>query len=288
MSYSIYFYKKRKIDHETFVASLESNDTFDQAAISLKDFIDVKDKIKQQLNLTVESGSRDCISFGNFEINRHAHYISMSIPYWPENAGDKQSSTFAEVQDVFIGKSYGGYDPQCEQSILIVGYSFYSSFSSSMETVLATSRGPATVKNKKLLILESAQKHYEELRKKLAQQVETLNQAVADLNLDYSPESLIRLERFFLNCYDKASFQQYGLTRQTFDLLMCIYFGEVIVRNRKYEWKVEQIMQQKTYSLAVVSSDGMNTIFIGEEKDLIEFRAKDGKRMYREFKQWTW
>jgi hypothetical protein len=57
---------------------------------------------------------------------------------------------------------------------------------------------------------------------------------------DYSPESLKQLEQWYYQLYETGSFQLLGLTRETFETCMAMYFGETAVRTAGAHWIVEE------------------------------------------------
>ncbi|MEO1627641.1 MAG: hypothetical protein AAFV25_20990 [Bacteroidota bacterium] len=136
MSHTIYFYQKRALDQRTFLGILEEDKASAKGEISVKDFLELKDLIKQGQDKKLMSASRDELSFENFQINRYEHYISFSIPYWEKNYQDKEVLNLWAVLDVFIGKGYGGYDPQVELFILEEAYSFYNMYRQCAAVVL--------------------------------------------------------------------------------------------------------------------------------------------------------
>ena len=51
--------------------------------------------------------------------------------------------------------------------------------------------------------------------------------------LDYTIESLKKLEKWYFDLYEKQSFGQVGLTQEEFESMMSVYWGEVVIKNNE-------------------------------------------------------
>lgn len=71
--------------------------------------------------------------------------------------------------------------------------------------------------------------------------------------LDYTIESLKKLEKWYFDLYEKQSFGQVGLTQEEFESLMSVYWGEVVIKNNEdAKWVVmEYPFSQKKYEFLV-------------------------------------
>ena len=67
--------------------------------------------------------------------------------------------------------------------------------------------------------------------------------------LDYTIESLKKLEKWYFDLYEKQSFEQVGLTQEEFESMMSVYWGEVVIKNNEdAKWVVmEYPFSQKKY-----------------------------------------
>lgn len=62
---------------------------------------------------------------------------------------------------------------------------------------------------------------------------------------DYTVESLKRIEKWYYDLYEKGKFHKVGFTRNKFERIMSVYFGEVAVKNNKdAKWLVEEYMDR--------------------------------------------
>jgi len=62
----------------------------------------------------------------------------------------------------------------------------------------------------------------------------------SDFHPDYMPASLKQLEQWYFRLYENNSFEFAGVTRETFEICMAMYFGETAVRNTDARWIVEE------------------------------------------------
>ena len=106
-------------------------------------------------------------------------------------------------------------------------------------------------------------------------------------SLDYSPESLKALEKWYFQLYESDGFATISAERETFEQCMAFYFGEVAKRNAKDgEWVVEEFaFIRGKYEIGVCS--GNMKVMVGSRRD--HFKTPDNKRhqsLYRQYKQW--
>lgn len=74
-----------------------------------------------------------------------------------------------------------------------------------------------------------------------------------DLNLDFSPKSLIALEIIYFDMMKNNLFYDLSLTSEEFEEYLSIYFGEVIMKNHKdAEWTVQEYpFVEGTYTMGI-------------------------------------
>src|SRR5262249_42074820 len=71
--------------------------------------------------------------------------------------------------------------------------------------------------------------------------------------LDYSVESLKKIEAWYFDFVEHHNFEIHGVDRATFERCMFMYFGEVVIKNNKdAEWIVEEyVFSQGKYELGI-------------------------------------
>ncbi|WP_423410357.1 hypothetical protein AABM38_10695 [Heyndrickxia sp. MSNUG] len=75
----------------------------------------------------------------------------------------------------------------------------------------------------------------------LLKQLEFVSRDFGIFKADYKVESLKSLEKWYFELYEKNEFIKVGLDRNEFEIVMAIYFGEVVVQNKKdAKWEVEE------------------------------------------------
>ena len=58
---------------------------------------------------------------------------------------------------------------------------------------------------------------------------------------DYSVDSLTKIEKWYFDLYEKKEFSKIGITQETFEKMMGVYYGEVAVRNNaEARWVVRE------------------------------------------------
>ena len=106
--------------------------------------------------------------------------------------------------------------------------------------------------------------------------------------LDYTIESLKKLEKWYFDLYEKQSFGQVGLTQEEFESMMSVYWGEVIIKNNEdAKWVVmEYPFSQKKYEF-LVSTGLCNVSVVNKFHDL--YRIQSNKRrtlLFREYNRY--
>lgn len=132
-----------------------------------------------------------------------------------------------------------------------------------------------------------AERFYFKLRDGL---IETLDSLAKNNNipLDFSPESLKTLEKWYFDLYEYDRFKELGISQKDFERCMGIYIGFVYTKNKpQFEWLVKESSFIKgKYEIGVTL--GLCTVFLGPVSNLT--KVKDNKRkqyMYREYKKYT-
>ncbi len=94
---------------------------------------------------------------------------------------------------------------------------------------------------------------------------------------DYTVESLKRIEKWYFELYENKEFDKVGLTREEFERVMSVYFGEVVVRNNEdAKWVVaEYPFMKKKYEL-LINKQLFNMSIINHCHDLC--RRQNNKR----------
>lgn len=104
---------------------------------------------------------------------------------------------------------------------------------------------------------------------------------------DYSPESLKKIELKYFELYEKGKFVDNSITRELFEKLMSLYWGEVMVRNSEYKWEAHKhFLTNNTYYLSIMKEN--TSIGIPRFKDL--YSKKNNKRkqlIFREYIFWS-
>lgn len=281
MSYQLYFFRKKDLSIEEANDFLKDNIENKQYEITAKHYIDFKNKIKNNPLLEVLSISKTEINFSNYQITRHLHYMVMSIPYWEGNDSNAMVDKFYDVIGLFKSVGFSGYDPQSEMLLSNELYNFYENFTSSLEVVLnknkLLNKTPNILKN-----LDSAIKFFDEKKSTAFKHIETLN-TKHGIDLDFSPDSLIKLETLFYYYLDNDHFDDDMINSRDFKNILSIYLGEVYVQNKKFNWVIEKIYNNDVYQLAVQSRNGMQTIFLGDRSTFEKFRDKKNRKLYKEY-----
>lgn len=103
--------------------------------------------------------------------------------------------------------------------------------------------------------------------------------------VDYSPESLIRLESWYFELVKSGGFQEIGIDRVTFELCMDTYEGEVAVRGAGAKWVVQEYaFRRGRYEIGVRLRNvtSMRGRFAHRDKYTQE-RKRPGRYLYRHY-----
>ena len=135
--------------------------------------------------------------------------------------------------------------------------------------------------------LAEAEKFYFKLRNNFR---ETLNTLAGKNNipLDYSPESLKTLEKWFFDLYESGGFKKLGISQKEFEGCMGIYQGYVYTENDpEFKWIVQESSFIKgKFQMGITK--GYFALMLGGQANLPIL--KDNKRrqsMYREYKKYS-
>ena len=71
--------------------------------------------------------------------------------------------------------------------------------------------------------------------------LESISLRNALFTADYSVDSLTKIEKWYFDLYEKKEFYKIGITQETFEKMMGVYYGEVAVRNNaEARWVVRE------------------------------------------------
>ena len=131
---------------------------------------------------------------------------------------------------------------------------------------------------------EDAERYFDLYRNNAVDIVEKIIKSYDNLKLDYSVESLKNIEKLYFELYENNEFSKMDITKNEFENIMEIYFGEVITRNYKdSKWLVyEYPFSRGKYELHVNKGLGSISV-VGMCKDLNN--RKDNKRKNYLFNQ---
>lgn len=131
---------------------------------------------------------------------------------------------------------------------------------------------------------QEAERHWFALRDKHLLLFSEIAHERLDLNLDFTPPSLKRIEGWYFDLYETDSFDSVGTTRETFEICMAMYFGETAVRNTSARWIVEEyFLAPGKYELGI-AGEGM-TMMLNRFAD--HFRVPNNKRKQSLFRRYT-
>ena len=87
--------------------------------------------------------------------------------------------------------------------------------------------------------LEEAEEYFFSYKDYLKKHLEEI--CLNNIELDYSLTSLKRIEQFYFELYEKDKFKKMSTTREEFEKMIGIYFGECAIKNKKNcRWFVEE------------------------------------------------
>src|SRR5262249_25888723 len=90
---------------------------------------------------------------------------------------------------------------------------------------------------------EDAVSYYFAFRDKHISLLKSISMGRSQFEMNYSPESLKRLEAWYFELYENDSFESCRTERATFERCMAMYFCEVVAKNfPDAEWVVEEFV----------------------------------------------
>jgi len=127
-------------------------------------------------------------------------------------------------------------------------------------------------------------------RDKALSEIEELKNKYTDYILDFSPDSVINIEKLYFDILDGKKYKihsVFGLTIKRMEEILAVYIGQVYVHNTDFKWIVEEDPFGKNkYYLAVISENGFMTIECTRITDHYKMTGnKTRKALYREFKK---
>ena len=142
---------------------------------------------------------------------------------------------------------------------------------------------------RKFLNRESAENHFDNLKKDVYELIEWLRKEYPNECLDYSPESLKSIEKIYFDYSDKNKFREESITKDEFEILLAIYYGNVYVVNEKANWTIVEdvFIRDNRFYLAIKSINEFITIDCTKWGNH-EKRPSNKRRqmIYREYKKY--
>jgi hypothetical protein len=135
--------------------------------------------------------------------------------------------------------------------------------------------------------LSDATRHYESYTRAGIEALEGLTASLPGFAMDYSPDSLKRLEEVYFNLTEGAGFAGLGLTQQDFESLIGVYFAAVVTRNNP---KAHLVVQEFAftpgkYELGVAK--GSTTVMVASlQLSLMQPLKKKRDRLYKMFQRY--
>lgn len=101
--------------------------------------------------------------------------------------------------------------------------------------------------------VSEAQEYFLSCKERLLNELATICKQNSAFLPDYSIESLKKIEKWYFELYENKEFQKLGVTKDEFESMMSVYFGEVVVKNNEdAKWIVEEYAFTKNkYELMV-------------------------------------
>ena len=135
--------------------------------------------------------------------------------------------------------------------------------------------------------LAEAKRSLFQLRDRLRDEIERLSRE-CNVVLDFSPDSLKTLEKWYFDLYNSDGFECLGLTQEEFERCMGFYNGFVYTENDpEFTWIVEE-SPYKAGKFQIGVTKGLLTIWVGRVSRLQ--KLKNNKRMqsmFREYKRYS-
>ena len=132
-----------------------------------------------------------------------------------------------------------------------------------------------------------AEEFYFKLRDDLREILNTLA-GKNNISLDYSPESLKTLERWFFDLYETGGFEKLGISQREFESCMGIYLGYVYTENDpEFKWVVQENSFIKgKYEIGITKNN--LTLMTSPVVNLSVLKGnKQRQSMYREYKKYS-
>ena len=135
--------------------------------------------------------------------------------------------------------------------------------------------------------LATATRYFSDRRKARLSSLFDLAARSGFLSLDFSPDSLKRIELWYFDLHARCGFEDLGTERNTFEEYIATYFGEVVVRNvTGTSWVVKEFAFTKgKYQCSV--QQGLGTMMLDVFRDL--YKWPDNKKresIYRMYKKY--
>jgi hypothetical protein len=104
---------------------------------------------------------------------------------------------------------------------------------------------------------------------------------------DFTPDSLIQMEKWFFELYGTNSFDKIGTSQPEFETSMAMYFGEVTVKNNKAKWVVEKYFLGKDkYTIGIRRSELFSQTLASFSGLPLRRNTKRRESIFREYQQY--
>lgn len=125
-------------------------------------------------------------------------------------------------------------------------------------------------------------------RTSLLEELEKISAGSGVFTPDYSVDSLDPLEKWYFYLYENESFSRIGETKEAFEKMMEIYFGEIAVRNsEEANWIVREFPFFKGKYELLVKKGLMSMSIVGKYQNLQSVQGNKRKNlMLREYKKY--
>lgn len=133
-----------------------------------------------------------------------------------------------------------------------------------------------------------AEKYFDEYRTRCLSILEKTSKKTNDFVMNYTPESLKKLESWYFEIYKNNQFQELKVERDDFERSVAVYFGEVAIKNNENaKWIVSEFPFEKgKYNLGI--NEGFCTLMIPTMcSDLFKEPNNNMKQsLYRKYKKY--
>jgi len=135
-----------------------------------------------------------------------------------------------------------------------------------------------------------AERFYFSYRDRALSEIEELKNKYSNYTLDFSPDSLINIEKLYFDIVDRKKYKihsVFGLTIKRMEEILAVYIGQVYVHNTDFKWIVdEDLFGKNKFYLAVKSENEFMTIECTRITGHYKMTGnKTRKALYREFKK---